>query len=564
MTWHGSVLQCPRLAGPEPLMRGLRRAAGRFTRRPHLPLQMQIALLAAALVLVSVSAGTVVVALYALRTVEAQAGQRAMHVARTVAEINEVKRFLGQPGGEKVIQPIAERVRIANGMEYVVVIDQARRRYSHPLVSRIGTRFESEDGGPAFAEHSYISYGRGERGNSVRAFVPVMSEDLQEQVGVVLVGVITPSVAAVLHDLRPQLALTLLVATAVGLAGAWLLGGRIKRQLLGLEPAEIARQLQERVAILDAIGEGVIAIDRQQRVTVLNAEAQRVIGVGESALGRPIAEIIPNSRLPQILETAARELNQEMVLGTTTVLTNRVPVWRDGKIIGAVATFRDRTEFHRLAEELTGVRAFVDSLRAQNHEHMNRLHTIAGLIKLGRYQQASDYIFASCEEQQEQTRFLATHFADPRIAGLLLGKLHRARELGVQLELDPACHLESLADHEAGALVVVLGNLVENAMEAVAAMPPDRRRVQVRVDDEDGVVTVVVRDTGPGIPPALQEQVWQPGFSTKAASGRGVGLALVRRRLESLGGAVALESGPWGSCFTAWLPRTRPDAASTE
>lgn len=534
---------------------------GPALRRPQLSLQVQIALLAAALVLVSVCAGTVVVAFYALRTVEEQAGQRAMHVARTVAEITDVKRYVGQPGGEAVIQPIAERIRIANGMEYVVVIDQARRRYSHPLTARIGTRFESEDGGPAFAEHSYVSYARGERGNSVRAFVPIMSEDLREQVGVVLVGVITPSVAAVLHDLLPQLTLALLVASAVGLTGAWLLGGRIKRQLLGLEPAEIARKLQERVAILDAIGEGVVAIDREQRVTVLNAVAQRVLGAGRDALGKPVSEVIPNSRLPRILETASPEFNQEMVLGSTEVLTNRVPVWRNGEIIGAVATFRDRTEVHRLAEELTGVRAFVESLRAQNHEHMNRLHTIAGLIQLGRYQQASDYLFASCEEQQEQARFLAGHFADHRIAGLLLGKLHRARELGVHLELDAGCHLGPLADHDAGALVVVLGNLVENAMEAVAGLPPERRRVHVWVDDDDeGVITAVVQDSGPGIPPELQEQVWQPGFSTKAGSGRGVGLALVRRRLESAGGQIDLETGPGGTRFTVRLPRRQPGA----
>jgi len=528
-------------------------------RRPHLPLRIQIALLAAALMLVSASAGTVVVAFYALRSVEEQAGQRAMHVARTVAEITEVKRHLGQPGGEAVIQPIAERIRIANGMEYVVVVDQARRRYSHPLASRIGTRFEAEDGGPAFAEHSYISYARGERGNSVRAFVPIMSEDLQRQVGIVVVGVITPSVTAVLQDLRSQLGVTFLVAMGVGLTGAWLLGGRIKRQLLGLEPAEIARQLQERVAILDAIGEGVIAIDRQERVTVLNAEAQRVIGVGEDALGKPVSEVIPNSRLPQILATAEPEFNQEMVLGATEVLTNRVPVWRNGEIIGAVATFQDRSEIHRLAEELTGVRAFVDSLRAQNHEHMNRLHTIAGLIKLGRYQQASDYIFASCEEQQEQSRFLAGHFADLRIAGLLHGKLHRARELGVDLELNPACHLGLLADQDAGALVVVLGNLVENAMEAVAGLPPQRRKVCVLVEDDDRTVFIEVRDSGPGIPPELQERVWEPGFSTKADSGRGVGLALVRRRVESAGGRITLESGPEGTCFAVWLPRHQAD-----
>lgn len=524
-----------------------------------LSVQSQIALLAAALVLVSISAGTVVVTLYALRSVEAQAGQRAMHVARTVGEITEVKRYVGQPDGERVIQPIAERIRIANNLEYVVVVDQARRRYSHPLPSRLLTPFESEDGGPAFAEHSYVSYARGERGNSVRAFVPIMSEDLHDQVGVVLVGVLTPSLGEVIHDLRPQLTLTVLVAMAVGLAGGWLLGRRIKRQLLGLEPPEIARSLQERVAILDAIGEGVLAIDREQRITVMNAVAQRVIGCSGSPLGQPVAEVVPHSRLPHILESAQSEFDQEMLLGSTIVLTNRVPVRRDGEIIGAVATFRDRTEIHRLAEQLTGVTKFVDSLRAQNHEHLNRLHTIAGLIRLGRHQQAIDYIFTSAEAQQEQTRFLVGHFADYRIAGLLLGKLHRARELGIQLTLDPDCHLAEATEDEVSALVLIIGNLLENAMEAVGPLPPERRQVHALIQEADGAVTVMVRDRGTGVPPELQAKIWEPGFSTKAGKNRGVGLPLLRQHVESAGGAISLETGPDGTTFTVWLPYRRDE-----
>lgn len=541
------------------------RQTGRLFSPGPLSVRTHIALLAAGLVLLSVAAGSAVVVFYTLRSVEDQLGRRALSVARTVAEIGDVKDQVGQPGGEQVIQPIAERIRVANNVEYVVVLDMAHRRYSHPVPSRIGTRFSGGDEGPAFAEHTYISRARGVRGTSVRAFVPIMSRDLSEQVGVVVVGLLTPSIGTVLRDLRPELGLTVVAAMAVGLVGAWMLGGRIKRQLLGLEPPEIARLLQERLAILDAIGEGVLAIDREQRVTVINAEAQRIIGADSTALGRPITAIVPHSRLPEMLNTGQPQYNQEMLLGHTVVLTNRVPVRIRGQIIGAVATFRDRTEVHRLAEQLTGVTKFVDSLRAQNHEHMNRLHTIAGLIQFGKYQQAIDYIFTSYEEQQEQTRFLARRFCDYRIAGLLLGKLHRARELGITLELDPGSHLQCLPEQvDDIALTVILGNLLENALEAVAVEPGAQRRVYCLIRDEAAGVRLVVQDSGPGIPPELHDAIWQPGFSTKGGPNRGVGLALVRQHVESAGGAISFKTEPGRTTFQVWLPFREAGAADPE
>ncbi|MFZ5824769.1 MAG: ATP-binding protein [Bacillota bacterium] len=532
-----------------------------ITQRCGFPLSVRthIALLATGIVLLAGAAGTAVVAAYMLNSVEEQLGRRVLHVARTVAEIADVKRAVGQPGGETVIQPIAERIRQVNAVEYVVVLDMARTRYSHPVPARIGTTFSGGDEGPAFAEHTYVSQARGMWGNSIRAFVPVMSEDLTEQRGVVVVGIRTPSVISVLVDLYPELSMALVAALSVGLVGAWLLGGRIKRQLLGLEPPEIARILQERVAILNAIGDGVLAIDREERITVISEEAQRILGRGPEAVGTRVRELVPYSRLPEILRTGEPEVNQEMLLGTTVVLTNRVPVRIEGRIIGAVATFRDRTEVHRLADQLTGVTKFIDSLRAQTHEHMNRLHTIAGLIQFGRNQEAIDYIYSSYEEQQEQTRFLTRRFQDYRVAALLLGKLHRARELNIKLTIDPRSRVRTLPRKiDTTSLTVIVGNMLENAMDAVTGGPPERRQVYCRIRDEEDGLRIVVRDTGHGIAPELQGEIWRPGFSTKSGEHQGIGLALVQQHVESAGGQISFETGAGGTTFDIWIPPDQP------
>ncbi|HYG59361.1 MAG TPA: sensor histidine kinase [Symbiobacteriaceae bacterium] len=530
-----------------------------------LSVRTHIALLATGIVFLAGAAGTVVVGAYTLNSVEEQLGRRVLHVARTVAEIDDVKRSVGRPGGDRVIQPIAERIRQVNNVEYVVVLDMNRRRYSHPVPDRIGTVFTGGDEGPAFAEHTYVSRAAGMWGNSVRAFVPVMSEDFTEQTGVVVVGILTPSVFSVLTDLAPQLSVALMAALSVGLVGAWLLGSRIKRQLLGLEPPEIARLLQEREAILNAIGEGVLAIDREQRITVLSEEARRIVGRGADATGMPVTDLVPHSRLPEILRTGEPEFDQEMLLGTTVVMTNRVPVRIQGRIIGAVATFRDRTEVHRLADQLTGVTKFIDSLRAQNHEHMNRLHTIAGLIQFGRHQQAIDYIYSSYEEQQEQTTFLTRRFQDYRVAALLLGKLHRARELGIKFTIDSKSRLRTLPRKtDASSLVVMVGNLLENAMDAVGEVPADRRQVDCLIRDGDHGLRIVVRDSGHGIPPAARQDVWRPGFSTKSGQHQGIGLALVRQHVESAGGSISFVTDAEGTAFEIWIPHDENTAEGAE
>lgn len=489
---------------------------------------------------------------------QAEVGRRALAIARAVAQNPVIQERVGSPGGAEVIQPVAERVRLATGVEYIVVLDMNRIRYSHPRPERIGTRFAGGDEGPALAEQTYVSRAVGVNGPSIRAFVPIFGFAGPEQVGVVVVGVMEPTLADLLATIGPELIVAFAGGLGIAVAGAWLLTRNIKREMFNLEPAAIARLLEERVAVFSAIDEGLVAVDRQGHITVINEQAMAMLGVGPEVVGQPVAAVIPHTRLPVVTATGAMERNQPMKLGRRTVLANRLPIRVGGEIVGAVATFRDRTEVQTLAEQLTGVERFVDALRAANHEWMNKLHTVAGLIRLRRYKQAMDFIFSATAEQQGLARFLARRFADARLAGLLLGKYARARELGIELVVDPESRLQVPAPALAGLdLVLVVGNLLENALEAA------RTRVHCRVEAIRGALTLTVTDDGPGIPPAQQERIFLPGYSTRG-EGRGMGLALVRQEVALAGGQIRLRSEPGGTEFQVWLPLPGAEADGGE
>lgn len=546
-----------------------------YLSRQSLSIQTLMTILVMSVVLVAILAGGFFLVENFSWTLEREIGGRAMAIARTLAQLEEIQLNVGKPGGEKIIQPIAERTRLATNVEYIVVMDMNQVRYSHPLKEYIGQKFSGSDARRALANHEYLSRAEGELGPSIRAFVPIKTDQGTRQVGVVAVGILTPTLAELLHGIRRELYLSLLAGSLVGILGAVLLARRLRHVMFNMEPREIARLLEERTAVFQAVGEGIIAIDRQQRITIINDEAKRLIGIEGDVTGELINEVLPDTRLPEVLETGQAQLNQERTFANRSpILTNRLPVRVKGEIVGAVSTFRDLTEVQQMAEELTGVKKYIEALRAQNHEHLNKLHTIAGLIQLGRYQEAIDYIFQVSEEQEELTQFLNQSIKDYGIAGILLGKYNRARELKANLVIDRRSRLHTLPPGTvSSSLAIILGNLLDNALEAVATMPAHScRQVTCGIyednvgrkecgtnSSEEVAFTIVVQDTGPGIPLPLQEKIFEPGFTTKGSVNRGLGLAFVKKHVENLGGWLKIMSGKEGTCFTVHLPYLRQE-----
>nr|WP_139492124.1 sensor histidine kinase [Brevibacillus dissolubilis] len=493
-----------------------------------------------------------------IKITEDELSQRLLITARTVAEIPLIRDNVQAPGSSQTIEPITRRIRIINDVTYIIVMDMNRTRLSDPLPGRIGQSFLGRDAEPAFAEHSYVTKVKGEMGTALRAYVPIMSAEHQ-QVGVVLVGHILPGIDEIVFAQREKIFITLFLSLLFGILGSGMLAAHMKKQMFDLEPHEIARILQERTAAFHAMHEGVIAVDNLERITIFNDTAKRIFGIQDEVLGKPIREVLPDTRLPEILYSKQPIYNRELHVGRALIWSNRIPIKVGEKIVGAVAIFQDRTEVARMAEELTGVKAFVEALRVQNHEHLNKLHTIAGLLQLDHKEQALDYLFQITEQQEELTSFLKSRIQHESIAGLLLSKVTRGKELGIEVHIDRRSRWKQfprlLDQHD---FVLILGNLFENAFDSFTDPKQENKQVYVSIEQDETTLSIMVEDNGSGMTEEVQTRILQKGFSTKGSANRGFGLHLVHQIVEKGHGDLHWESEPGiGTSFIVTFPMER-------
>ncbi|MBT3154143.1 sensor histidine kinase [Streptomyces sp. CHD11] len=490
-----------------------------------------------------------------------QAMRRALAIAQTTAQQRQIAEDVRstEPSPEGPVQREAERIRKATGAEYVVVLDERGVRWSHTDPGRIGG-LVSTDPGEALAGHDVMEIDQGTLGRSARGKVPLRDAD-GEIVGAVSVGIGYDSVRARLIHAVPGLFAYAGGALAVGALAAWLISRRVQRQTRDLAFSDIASLLAEREAMLHGIREGVVALDHGGRVRLLNDEAQRLLGVGEEAVGRSPDEALGTGRTADVLAGRVTGTDLLTVRGRRVLVANRMPT-DDG---GAVATLRDRTELDRLGRELDSTRGLIDALRAQDHEHANRMHTLLGLLELEMYDDAAEFAGEVVGEHRATSEQVTEKIRDPLLAALLVGKATVAAERGVALGVSDGTRLPDRLIDSRG-IVTMVGNLVDNALDAVAGA--SRARVEVELRAEGRTAVLVVRDTGPGVPPEHRESVFTEGWSTKeppAHRERGIGLPLVRRLAERQGGGVSVGEAPGGGAeFTVVLPEALTDEPGQE
>ncbi|MCQ5365182.1 sensor histidine kinase [Anoxybacillus salavatliensis] len=502
----------------------------------------KILMLSMVIVLVSIAVGSAIVISHVIQLKEQSLRERSLLIARTVAQIPEVKKHVQRKEGWQTIQPIVENIRTIYHANYIVVMNMERVRFAHPSYEKLGTISYGEDEIEAFTEHTYTSKARGDLGISVRAFTPIMNENHQ-QVGVVVVGHLLPSIKESLKDFKREIIWTLIITISCGVVGSLLLANHLKKEMFELEPHELTRLLVERTATFHAMYEGVIAIDKKERITIFNEKAKQMMGVDGEVIGMCIREVIPDTRLPEVLYSKKAVYHQEIIVGNRLIVSNRIPIEVNGDIVGAVAIFQDRTEVAKMAEELTGVRAFIEALRVQNHEYMNKLHTIAGLIQLGKTSEALAYVFEEKEEQESLMYFLRTRIRDESVAGLLLSKVSRAKEIGVSFIIDRSSMLLSfpprLDRHD---FVILLGNLIENAFDACLATEREEKFVELWIGEQEDGWTIVIEDNGIGMKEEEKKRIFDYGYTTKDGSHQGIGMHLIYNILKKSDGDMKLET----------------------
>ena len=518
----------------------------------RLRLSTQILLLQLAVIVLTLGTGVGVSILQARATLDRESGRQSLAIARSVAEVPAIRAAFDDRHPERVISPIAEAIRKRTGASFVVVANERGIRYSHPDPEKVGKRVSTDPSEP-LSGREYVGVQTGTLGKSVRGKVPIRDER-GRVIGLVSVGLLADRVGAQLRADLPVLLIPPALGLALGVLGSLLVARRIKRQTFGLEPGEIAALLEQREAVLHGIKEGTVATDAHGRIVLVNDEAKRLLALEDDVLGRRLADVVPDGHVREVLSGAVASPDQVVLVDDRVLVANRMPVRVRGREVGAVVTLRDRTELESLVRELNDVRSLADSLRAQEHEFAHRLHVIAGLLELGRHDDAVRFIDQSTVVHQTLVTAIVEHVAEPTLAALLLGKAAVASERGIELRVtDDSTLPEDYAD--ARDLVTVVGNLVDNALDSVAAAGGGSVTVSIR-DEEEGV-RVTVRDTGPGVDPWLVNEIFRDGFTTKVATGtgrRGLGLALVTQTLRRRqGGWVRVENDD-GAVFTAFLP----------
>ncbi|MGN6754460.1 MAG: ATP-binding protein [Intrasporangium sp.] len=428
---------------------------------------------------------------------------------------------------------------------------------------------------------------------------PVLSdaEDrVGDHLGTVMVATRTLSTLDRLRGASSYLITYLGLALGLGGIGSWLLARRLKRQTLGLEPAEITGLAESREAMLYGLAEGVIAIDTNNRITLVNNVAQHLLDLPQHAVGMTLTDLPLGARLRDVLlgvddplsrngpfegelegepsssptsdqfsegeedsgsdvsGIPAPRVRDQVVLRRGRVLVmNRMEVVKDGRPLGSVTTLRDRTELAELERQLGSFRSATELLRAQAHEFANQLHTISGLIQLGEYDDVVRYVDSVSEHRAALDLSVSRRIEDRAITALVLAKASQATERRVELRVGDHTALGRLSPRDSADLAAVVGNLVDNAIDAAAASEAADKWVELSIRQGGTTVEVVVSDSGPGVAPELVTEVFTHGFTTKAAAAgeRGIGLGLIRLICRRRGGEVNVENTPEGAVFTA-------------
>jgi sensor histidine kinase regulating citrate/malate metabolism len=486
---------------------------------------------------VVVLAGSALALLDARRDGDAAARQQVIGIATALADSPSTAAAIQSGRATEILQPVTEAIRTNTDIAFITIMAPDRTRFTHTDPKQIGGQYIGTIE-PALRGETFSEVFTGTLGPSIRAVAPVRDES-GRIVGLVSAGILQQSLADRWRSQFPTIAAITVGALAISFAGVWLIRRRLLRQTHGLRPDELRVMYEHHDAILHSVSEGLIVLDRKG-VALVNDEARRLLAL-------PPGPVDP-SELPEFLRTHNPGARDEVH-----VTEDRVLVVNRSRVSGSdseVVTIRDRTELQGALGELSSLKVLTDTLRSQAHEAANKLHTIVTMVEMGRAEEAVQFATNELELSQQLVDRLSNAVSEPALVALLLGKTAQADERGIELTITEDTHLPSNADDvplTGSEMVTVLGNLIDNAMDACDRDDP---WVEVTVSQDNGTLLIRVADSGPGMDAATFEKAMQRGYSTKGDSdNHGLGLALVAQVVKRHNGTLTADV-TYGSVVT--------------
>ena len=438
-------------------------------------------------------------------------------------------------------------------IDVISVIGIDGKRLYHSSHELIGTVYDGTT--PDFVTNSegyYTTTDNGPSGTQRRAYAAIYDEN-GDYIGFVMAIMLMKNVKAEVFQIFLTFTLITIVAILMELLISAELSGKIKESLLGYEPDVFTSMFRMRDNILESLDEGIVAVNNNGEVQFANKSAVKILtsdGREDELIGKNISDLTED--VPALNLLCGPDTKVSVSSGDDNILIDTIPVKEDGDVVGAIGILHDRKEYTKLMEDLTGTRYLVDSMRANNHDFTNKLHVILGLIQMEMYAEATSYIQNITMVQRETISKVMNCINEPAVAALLIGKIARASELNVRFILREGCYYSPADIHlPSELLVTVIGNLIDNAFEAMNSMSYDgQKELLFGVFSKPGALLITTDDTGTGIAEEHIGHIFENGFSTKG-SGRGTGLYQVKTITENAGGSINVESQEGvGTSFT--------------
>ncbi|WP_257069941.1 citrate sensor histidine kinase CitA [Klebsiella pneumoniae] len=491
-----------------------------------------------------------------------QVGQRALIQAMQISAMPELveavqKRDLAR------IKALIDPMRSFSDATYITVGDASGQRLYHVNPDEIGKSMEGGDSDEALINaKSYVSVRKGSLGSSLRGKSPIQ-DATGKVIGIVSVGYtieqlenwLSLQISSLLIPMAIMLLLLLFCARRFSL--------HIKKQMLNMEPQQLSQLLIQQSVLFESVFEGLIAIDSDYKITAINQTARRLLNLSQpepTLIGKRISSVISQ----EVFFYDAPQTNKKdeiVTFNQIKVIASRMAVILNNEPQGWVISFRSKDDINTLSLQLSQVQQYADNLRAVQHEHRNLISTIAGLLFLKRNNQALELIQQQSESHQKVIDFIARNFQDNHLAGLLIGKYYRAKELGLELIFDPACFVDrlptALSHNE---WISIVGNLLDNAYNASLRQPQGSKQIECLINSDGQEVIIEIADQGCGIDEALRDRIFERGVTSSASKDHGIGLWLVRSYVEQAGGSIVVENNiPFGTIFTLYIPLTRDE-----
>ena len=438
-------------------------------------------------------------------------------------------------------------------IDVISVIGIDGKRLYHSSHELIGTVYDGTT--PDFVTNSegyYTTTDNGPSGTQRRSYAAIYDEN-GDYIGFVMAIMLMKNVKAEVFQIFLTFTLITIVAILMELLISAELSGKIKESLLGYEPDVFTSMFRMRDNILESLDEGIVAVNNNGDVQFANKSAVKILtsdGREDELIGKNISDLTEDVPALNLLCSPDTKLSGSS--GDDNILIDTIPVKEDDDVVGAIGILHDRKEYTKLMEDLTGTRYLVDSMRANNHDFTNKLHVILGLIQMEMYSEATSYIQNITMVQRETISKVMNCINEPAVAALLIGKIARASELNVRFILREGCYYSPADIHlPSELLVTVIGNLIDNAFEAMNSMSYDgQKELLFGMFSKPGALLITTDDTGTGIAEEHIEHIFENGFSTKGA-GRGTGLYQVKTITENAGGSINVESQEGvGTSFT--------------